>query len=165
MGDRDPAAATRASCPRRSPRCRLRPVMSRIHDVTAAATLAIAGALFTTDGFAQQPAAPALIRDVTNLLAVPPSNDCEHERCAGCSVKLTKVSFKVSLNGKDSVREVPGMAGRPIVVPGESIVDVGGASDVMPIRITFASQDVDESRAEALHTGASAFCARALWPE
>ena len=56
--------------------------MSRIHYVTAAATLAIAGALFTTHGFAQQPAAPALIRDVTNLLAVPPSNDCEHERCA-----------------------------------------------------------------------------------
>ena len=54
--------------------------MSRIHYVTAAATLAIAGALFTTHGFAQQPAAPALIRDVTNLLAVPPPNDWEAAR-------------------------------------------------------------------------------------
>ena len=45
--------------------------MSRIHYVAAPATPDIAGALFTTHGFAQQPAATALIRDVTNLLAVP----------------------------------------------------------------------------------------------
>jgi hypothetical protein len=42
----------------------------------------------------------------------------------------------------------------PVIVPRESILDVGGASDVMPIRIAFASQDVDESRPDAAHGAA-----------
>ena len=37
------------------------------------------------------------------------------------------------------------------VVPRESFVDVRGAADVVPRRIALASEDVDESSADALH--------------
>jgi hypothetical protein len=51
-------------------------------------------------------------------------------------------------------------------VPRESILDVGGASDVMPIRIAFASQDVDESRPDASHDKSDGILrANALWLE
>jgi hypothetical protein len=42
-----------------------------------------------------------------------------------------------------------GVPAGPVVVPGESVVDVRGAPDVVAIGIAVASQDVDESRADA----------------
>ena len=76
--------------------------MSRIHYVTAAATLAIAASLFTTRGFTQQSAAPAVVRDLANLLAAPQNTTTNTNNVLVGLWKLTKGSF----NGKEfSVRE------------------------------------------------------------
>src|SRR4029079_18131448 len=109
------------------------------------------------------PQAPLYVSEI-------PSEVPLDERAARAGLQVVLESSGVGFIGElqrhdDKPRPVvPGIAAPAIVVPGESIVDVGDAFDVMPIRVTFASQDVDESRADASHTEARAFCARALWP-
>lgn len=76
--------------------------MNRLHCVIAVAALAVAGALFTTSGFARQPAAQALVRDLTNLVAAPQTPSVNTNDALVGLWRLTKGRF----NGKEfSVRE------------------------------------------------------------
>ena len=61
---------------------------------------------------------------------------------------------------------IPGVAARAVVVSGESIVDVGGASDVAAIGIAINSENVDEARSNASRdNGDGILRANALWLE
>ena len=76
------------------------------------------------------------------------------------------VRFIWKLHGRDDGPRpvVHRVAGRAFVVPGESVVDVRGASDVVPMRIALTPQDVDKSGSETSHlVGRGIIGATVIW--
>ena len=94
------------------------------------------------------------------------------ERAAGAGLQIAfeagRMRFILKLHGHGDRPwpVIPRVAARTVVVPDESIVYVGGASDVVSIRIALASQDVDESCPDASHDKSDGILrANALWLE